>query len=124
MRTGKITLAGREYLLTFSTRVLRDVMEHYGSMEAMYASLTDKADANMLSTSVWMLARMIDAGARYAQKNGIPNPEPLTEDDIYDITDINDFAGLRTAISETISNSTATTVAVEPGKNAEATQGQ
>ena len=124
MRTGKITLAGREYLLTFSTRVLRDVMDKYGSVENMYKSFNDATGGVMLTTTVWVLSRMMDAGARYAEKNGIYTPEPLTEDDIYDFTDINDFAGLQTAIAETINNSSAATVEVEKKKNVKATQGK
>ena len=147
MRTAKIDICGREYLLCFSARVVRAVTERYGGMEHIDEALsgrmqqdtadtdvaeadTDVAEADTapemdavkaLDEAVWLLAAMMDGGERYAKLNGLPNPHALTADELLDVLDIGDFARLRQKIAETITNGKEAHVEAEPPKNAEAT---
>lgn len=128
MRTAKIDICGKEYLLCFSARVVRAVTERYGGMERIDEALSGKdgTDAEpsavkALDEAVWLLAAMMNGGERYAKLNGLPNPHALTADELLDVMDIGDFARLREKIAETITNGKEAHVEAEPPKNAETT---
>ena len=128
MRTAKIDICGREYLLCFSARVVRAVTERYGGMERIDEALSGKdgTDAEpsavkALDEAVWLLAAMMDGGARYAKLNGLETEPPLTADELLDVMDLNDFGQLRTKITEAVVSGRETHVEADPGKNAETT---
>lgn len=121
MRTAKISIDGREYLLCFSARVMRACTERYGGVEKIDDALSAKDPARALDETIWLLGTMMDAGARYARLNGLENPEPLSCDALYDAAGIDDLAGLKGKISETITNGRTPTLDAVPPKNGEAT---
>lgn len=123
MRTAKISIDGMEYLLCFSARVMRACTERYGGVEKIDDALSAKDPARALDETIWLLGTMMDAGARYARLNGLENPEPLSCDDLYDAAGIDDLAGLKGKISETITNGRTPTLDAVPPKNGEATPG-
>jgi len=121
MRTAKITLNNKEYLLCFSTRVIRSCAERYGSVDGIDAALSEGDQLKKLDESIWLLSAMLDGGARYAKLNGIDNPPAPTFDDLYDICDISDFSNLKSKIQETITNGKEASVNIEASKNVIAT---
>lgn len=129
MRTAKMSVDGREYLLCFSGRVIRNVTERFGSLPAMYEAFSQDEQEKSLDAAVWVLSQMIQAGDRYAKLNGLENPGKLSFDDLYDLFDINDFTGIYSKIKETIRSGKQQTVTAVPdnsgggGKNAAATPG-
>lgn len=123
MRTARISVDGADYLLCFSARVVRDCTERYGDIGSVQTVLNDDDKVKALDEAVWMISRMMDAGARYAKLNGLDNPPPLSMDDLYDVCDISDFSGLRGKIQETITNGQTARVEAEPQKNAGTAQG-
>lgn len=123
MRTATITINGKEHLLCFSARVIRACTERYGDVSGLGDALDDPDKGKALDEAVWILAQMMDAGARYARLNGLENPDPLSYDAIYDTSDINDFFAIRKKVMDTVTQGRATHVEVEPPKNAGATQG-
>ena len=129
MRTAKMSVDGREYLLCFSGRVIRNVTEKFGSLPAMYEAFGQEEQEKSLDAAVWVLSQMIQAGDRYAKLNGLENPGKLSFDDLYDLFDINDFTGIYSKIKETIRSGKQQTVTAVPdnsgggGKNAAATPG-
>lgn len=123
MRTAKVNLNGKDHLLCFSTRVMRACVDRFGGVENIGDEMT-KGTGEALDATIWLLSRLMDAGDRYAKLNGIENPPPLSEDDIFDGCDLTDLAGLRSAVQETITNGNATTVKAEASKNAEAAPGE
>lgn len=122
MKTAKLTLNGVDYTMCFSLRVARDCADKFGGLEQMQEAMQSKKTAEVLDTCIWMIAAMMDAGARYDRKCGVETPEPMTIDDLYDATDINDLAGLKSKIFETISNGQKSDIRVE-SKNAAANPG-
>ena len=122
MRTAKIEIEGREYLLCFSARVVRAVTERYGGVECIDTALNGSEPVRALDEAVWLLATMMDGGARYAKLNEIDNPPALTADELLDMLDISDFSRLKNKIAETITNGKRMNVEVEPPKNAKTTQ--
>ena len=129
MRTAKMTIDGREHLLCFSGRVLRNVTERFGGVREMYDAFHGDSPAECLDAAIWVLAQMIDAGDRYAELNGLENPGRYTPEDLYDLVDINDFSGIYGKIRETITSGRQQTVEAKPeaaggGKNAAATPGK
>lgn len=134
MRTARITIDGAEYLLCFSARVVRACTERYGDITNIDKALTGGSDVQAkdkalprgsavqaMDEAVWMIAAMMDAGARYAKLNGLDNPPPLTEEELLDVCDLGDFTQLTSKITETITNGKTPTVEAEPAKNAKAT---
>lgn len=121
MRTASIEIGGKAHLLCFSARVVRAVTERYGNMEHIDAALSADDPLKALDEAVWLLATMMDGGARYARLNEIPNAPALTADELLDVLDIGDFAKMRAKIAETITNGKETHVEADPGKNAETT---
>ena len=122
MRTAKIEIEGREQLLCFSARVVRAVTERYGGVEAIDGALSGSDPVRALDEAVWLLATMMDGGARYARLNEIDNPPALTADELLDVLDISDFGRLKDKIAETITNGKSVNVEAEPPKNAKTTQ--
>lgn len=122
MRTARIEIEGREHLLCFSARVVRAVTERYGGVEAIDNVLSGSEPVRALDEAVWLLATMMDGGARYAKLNDIDNPPALTSDELLDVLDISDFGRLKDKIAETITNGKSVNVEAEPPKNAKTTQ--
>lgn len=121
MRTAKVSIDGREHLLCFSVRVLRAVVDRYGSVEGLYAATSTEDQAKNLDEALWQLAAMMDAGARYAVLEGLPNGEPLTQEQLYDVCDISDFFEIRMAVQRTITSGVSPSLQVDDSKNREAT---
>lgn len=121
MRTASIEIGGREHLLCFSARVVRACTERYGGMENIDTALSAEDPVKALDEAVWLLAAMMDGGARYARLNEIDTAPALTADELLDVLDIGDFAKMREKIAETITNGRETHVEAEPPKNAETT---
>lgn len=122
MRTARIEIEGREHLLCFSARVVRAVTERYGGVEAIDGALSGSEPVRALDEAVWLLATMMDGGARYAKLNDIDNPPALTADELLDVLDISDFGRFKDKIAETITNGKSVNVEAEPPKNAKTTQ--
>ena len=121
MRTASIEIGGKAHLLCFSARVVRAVTERYGGMESIDEALSTENPVKALDEAVWLLAAMMDGGARYAKMSGMETPPPLTADELLDVLDIGDFAALREKIAETVTNGTTRHVEADSGKNAETT---
>lgn len=121
MRTASIEIGGKEHLLCFSARVVRACTERYGGVEHIDTALSADEPIKALDEAVWLLATMMDGGARYARLNEIPNAPALTADELLDVMDIGDFAKLKDKIAEAITNGKETHVESEPPKNAETT---
>lgn len=122
MRTARIEIGGREHLLCFSARVVRAVTERYGGVEEIDGALDVSEPVRALDEAVWLLAAMMDGGARYARLNELDNPPALTADELLDVLDISDFGRLKGKIAETITNGKSVNVEAEPPKNAKTTQ--
>lgn len=122
MRTARIEIEGREHLLCFSARVVRAVTERYGGVEEIDGALDVSEPVRALDEAVWLLAAMMDGGARYARLNELDNPPALTADELLDVLDISDFGRLKDKIAETITNGKSVNVEAEPPKNAKTTQ--
>ena len=123
MRTATITINGKEHLLCFSARVIRACTERYGDVSGLGDALDDPDKGKALDEAVWILAQMMDAGARYAKLNGLECPEPLSVDAIYDTSDLGDFFAIRQRVVDTVTRGRTTHVEVQSPKNGEATQG-
>lgn len=116
MRTGKVTVNGKEYLLCFSLRAVRACTERYGAVDKIFDALNDKSELKQLDESLWLLSLMMDCGARYADEENIDNPKPLGVDELYDTIDLNDMFTIRSAVAETISSGNERNVETEPDK--------
>lgn len=120
MRTATVSLDGEDRILCFSTGVMEDVYSEYGGLQEFFDAMNGKTD-NPIRAIIWALDKMMDAGARYARRRGIPAAEPLTADDLRELCDLSDLAGLQQAVLSTITAGNAREVEAEPPKNVTAT---
>lgn len=125
MRTATITLAGEERLLCFSARTTLDINDRFGSLEAMFDVILDnKNPSKAMEASLWVLEQMMDAGARYADHEGIEHAPPLTTDEILDLCGPMDLINLSETIQTTMTAGSGREVEAKPPKNAKAGAGQ
>ena len=61
-----ITIAGREYPLRFTLRVVKACTERYGSLEGLFDTTQQKDGLQALDESLWLLEAMLDG-----QRSGI-----------------------------------------------------
>lgn len=120
MKTTSIEINGKRYLLCFSLRVIRSCTERYKSIEEIGSAIDSEDKLQNVYESVWIIAEMMKAGARYAKLNGLDAPEALSEDDLLDVFDVRDAALLVEKIQETILAGKAAEIEAEYPKNAEA----
>lgn len=118
MRTGKITIKGKEYLTCFSTRVLMNCEERAGSFEHEM----EKIEGRSISECIWLIYQLIIAGDRYAKIEGIDNPEPMTYDELIDSVGVDEYPDLFKAITATTTAGTNRNIELKASKNAEPTQ--
>ncbi|HJC21887.1 MAG TPA: hypothetical protein H9707_09045 [Candidatus Butyricicoccus avicola] len=118
MRTGKVTIHGKEYLLCFSTRVLMALEEREGDSQK---GLTRILKDEKISDLFWLLEQMIDAGDRYAKIEGIDNPGALSFDQLMDTVGVDEYNEMFGALVSAVSEGNKPKVEVKPGKNAKAT---
>lgn len=124
MRTGNISINGKNYTLCFSLRVVRQCTEKFGSVEGLFSALDNGSDLEALDNALWTVSAMMQAGERYAKENGQKPEKALTVEQMYDLCDISDFASLKASIVVTVVNGQKTNVEAEPPKNAETTLGE
>ena len=116
MKTGKIKET--EYITCFSTRVLIAIEEREGdSTEGLKRILND----SKLDDLFWLLAQLIDAGARYAKMEGLNNPEPLTKDELIDMIGVDEYPSIFGEITQTVISGNTPNIETKPLKNAETT---
>lgn len=123
MKTGKIEILGREHTLCFSTRVTSSCIDKFGSLEAMFDALGDDNLGAALENALWMLAKMLDAGRRYAKFAWDREEKAVSLDELLDLYGLDDLTALSLALRETVINGSLREVVTE-AKNGEATQGE
>ena len=81
-RVGKairVEFCGEKRLFMYSLRVASDVLNR------------DDTNTDEISDVAFAASRMMEAGARYAKANGYENPDPLTEEQVLDLCDMEDY---------------------------------
>lgn len=116
MRTTTIELQGKEYLLCLSLQGIANLEKHYGGLK----NVTKVMSKPNISDTIILLAEMMNCGAKYAKKNGIGNPEPLSQEELGDGLDIEDFALMLDKVGETVRLSTEHKIDIIPNQKATA----
>lgn len=121
MRTASVTLAGKERLLCFSTRARMALEEHFGSLKEMGEVMTGENVRDKTEAILDAAVILMDAGKRYAEMTEMEPIEPLTKDQLYDVTSAEELQTLHTAVFDAITNGLWRTVGAELPKNSMAT---
>ncbi len=115
MRNRTITLAGKEYSLRFSLRVVKACTERYGSLDGVFQAIQGKgSEMGVVDECLWLLAAMLDAGWRYDRASGENPPEPPDMDMLLDVLDLSEA---RAALVTAIAGDSVRTVEADPPKN-------
>lgn len=122
MRTAKMTIGSETYDLCFSLRVANACEERYGSLEGIAPALSGEGKGSMevLRECLWLLARMLEAGRRWAEHEDQSAPKPPSEDDLLDLWGLDDIPSLKDQVFSTINLSHQREVKAVPQKNGEA----
>ncbi len=102
MRTGSITILGKNYPLCFSARVIKNFEEKFDcSIGELYNVLGQ--EGKTLENTFWLLSEMSKAGSRYKElADGEEAPKPLDIDFLFDVFGVDDIANLKNNIAVTI----------------------
>lgn len=123
MKRVELPVRGTSYPLCFSLRVVKACGDRFGGLEGLDAALSGNGDAlQSLENSIWLLAKMLDAGARYDRENGVEAAEPPSEDTLLDTFGLDDLAELRSSLTQAMNASNGRSVEAVAEKNAEATR--
>ena len=117
MRTSKLKIGDKEYLLCMSNRVLVDLEEKGKSLETF---LTD--DQKTVSNICWLVRRMSEAGRAYAALAGLGDYPAISEEQILDASGSDDYEEYMRAVIEAASGERK--IDAEPPKNVEDTRGE
>lgn len=120
MRAKTICINGKEYPVCFSARVLLSLEARGGDADQELSRIIGE---HKLTDMFWLFHQMLDAGARWADMEGIPHPEPISLDHLIDSISVDELRTIFSSITNTIADDSTTTVEVAPGKNVEATPG-
>lgn len=115
MRTATITLDNKEYMLVFNNRVL-------SRMEQAGIDIANLTDGRQITQILTMLSYMIEAGSRYAKREGLGEYPVLALDDLLDITDQTDYPAIQEAITAVIQGD-RTVDAIPPKKAGDPAEG-
>lgn len=113
-------ICGEERVLCYSLRVTKAVTERFGS-GGVREKLKESSPSETLGAVIWMLTLMMQAGKRYADRNGIPCPPAPSEDDMLDQYGMDDLEELYSAFSAAMAAGSQQSVEAEI-KNGEARQ--
>lgn len=121
MKTGMMEVAGKNYPLSFSARVIVECNKRYGSIDNIGSALESEAGdiGKVLTECFWLLSEMSRAGSAYQKLMGNDAPEPLTEDFLLDVIGADDIAELKFNIFATIAGNMKREVETEEDKEAE-----
>ena len=120
MKTGMMEVAGKNYPLSFSARVIVECNKRYGSINNIGSALESEAGdiGKILTECFWLLSEMSRAGSAYQKLMGNDAPEPLTEDFLLDVIGADDIAELKFNIFSAISGNMRREVETEDEKEA------
>lgn len=113
MRTSKLNIAGKEYLLCMSNRVLVDIESKGQNLETFLQ--TEQPITNIC----WLIRRMSEAGRAYAKLAGLGDYSTISEESILDASGSDDYDEYMKAILEAATGERK--VEAEPPKNVEGT---
>ena len=99
MKTGSITVLGKNYPLCFSARVIKNFEEKFDcSIGELSIVLAQEGKA--LENTFWFLSEMSKAGSRYKElADGEEAPKPLDVDFLFDVFGVDDIANLKNNIA-------------------------
>ena len=115
MRTTTIRIDNTEYMLVFNNRVL-------SRMEQAGIDIAKLSDGRQITQILTMLSFMIEAGSRYAKREGLGEYPILALDDLLDITDQTDYPAIQEAITAVIQGD-RTVDAIPPKKAGDPAEG-
>lgn len=122
MKYSKLELNGKKHVLAFTCRAAEKIEEKCGDIRNIAKMNDGETAGKTLANTMWMLAVLMEAGKRYADKNGIETAEPIGYDELMDDYGLDDIATIKGAIAGAISGGQKTTVDAVPPKNASAAE--
>ena len=114
MRISQIEILGAIRPICFSARVAITVGDVYGGMEKLLDALTGE---QYISSNIWLLGKMLDAGARATKMEGNSCPPVPSEDELLDGCDLSDMKGLTATLLAAMMASKEQHVELEQGKH-------
>ena len=115
-------ICGEDRVLCYSLRVSKAITERFGA-SGIRERLKGDNPAETLDAVIWMLSLLMDAGKKYADKNGMKCPDAPSEDDMLDDYGLDDLADLMGLANDAIAAGAQQEVEAE-SKNGKATQGE
>lgn len=122
MKTSKVKINDKEYMLCFSTRVAFACEERNSSISEEMNIIFNDTEKGRTKELFWLLYEMLKAGAKYSEIEGIENPALMSYDDLIDSLGVSDYSSLFSSVADAVKNGSERNVEVEALKNAVAPQ--
>lgn len=119
MKTGTIKIAGKSHLICLSTRVIVEIEDRFGDYES---GLNEIMAAKKIKDLFWLISRMIAAGTRYAAMEGLETAGNLTEDELYDLTDVGSYESIFSDAIAAVAGGLEPKIEAVASKNGKTTQ--
>lgn len=119
MKTGTITLQGKQYITALSTRVMVHIQDRSG--RTVTEELQHIIDDTDIKDLFWFINEMLVAGDVYATKEHIEHNTPPSFDDLLDLVGVDEYSTMFNSLAETIKNGMSADLEAQ-SKNAVTTQ--
>lgn len=124
MKTVRVEIDEREYILCCPISVMKELNEHFGGMEKIDEALSQNDLSAVIDESMWILSTLMKAGERYAEKNSLDHNKALSVEQLQDLCDISTLFDIRESIFDVLSASAKQEIELEPAKNQDTTPGE
>ena len=130
-KSVEVEINGKRYPMNFSMGAAKKITNKYGSIKKFgkaFESIENIADdedqdngelEKALFDMVWLLSVLIEQGCKYRRAVTGEEIEPLTEDELLTVVEMNDMKEIFPKIMEAISGDSAREVEVKPSKKEE-----
>lgn len=122
-RITNYELAGKVYPLNFSLKASKEVAARYGTVEGAADAISERSTEEALDEISWILALLMDQGAKYVKITEDRDVEPLSKDNLEIVLGMADISSMRDTLfgAMTAGMDREVLVEIDP-KNAETTQ--
>jgi len=124
MKTSRIEIEGREYLLCCPIVTMKELSEHFGGLEKIDEVLNSGDLPAIVDECTWILSAFMRAGERYAELNNLEYNKALSVEQLQVLCDMDLLFDLRESIFDVLAASSKQEIELEPGKDQDTAPGE
>ncbi len=124
MKTSRIEIEGREYLLCCPIVTMKELSEHFGGLEKIDKVMNSGDLSVVVDECTWILSAFMRAGERYAEQNNLEYNKALSVEQLQELCDMATLFDIRENIFDVLSASSKQEIELEPEKGQDTAPGE